>query len=69
MDNYTIGELSIGIVSIIGAIGGCCLIMFKSKCLSLKLCWGCIDLERDKKAIQMEATKDIEVDNDIENNL
>ena len=69
MDNYTIGELSIGVVSIIGAISTFCLIMFKSKCLSLKLCWGCIDLERDTKAIQMEATKDIEVDNDIENNL
>jgi len=69
MDNYTIGELSIGVVSIIGAISTFCLIMFKSKCLSLKLCWGCIDLERDKKAIQMEATKDIKVDNDIENNL
>ena len=60
MDPYTIGELSIGIVSIIGAIGGCCLIMFKSKCLSLRLCWGCIDLETDKKAIQMEVEKDVE---------
>ena len=57
MDPYTIGELSIGIVSITGAIGGCCLIMFKSKCLSLRLCWGCIDLERDKKAIQMEVER------------
>ena len=30
MDPYTIGELSIGIVSVIGAIGGCCLIMLKA---------------------------------------
>ena len=67
MDNYTIGELSIGVVSIIGAIGGCCLIMFKSKCLSLRLCWGCINLERDKKAIQMEIEKDIEEDIEANN--
>jgi len=67
MDNYTIGELSIGIVSIIGAIGGCCLIMFKSKCLSLRLCWGCINLERDKKAIQMEIEKDVEEDIEANN--
>ena len=60
MDTYTIGELSIGIVSIIGAIGGCCLILFKSKCLSVSLCWGCIDLERDKKAIEMEIEKEIQ---------
>jgi len=60
MDNYTIGELSIGIVSIIGSIGGCCLILFKSKCLSVSLCWGLIDLERDAKAIEMEVKKDIE---------
>ena len=67
MDNYTIGELSIGVVSIIGAIGGCCLIMFKSKCLSLRLCWGCVNLERDKKAIQMEIEKDIEKDLEANN--
>ena len=67
MDNYTIGELSIGVVSIIGAIGVCCLIMFKSKCLSLRLCWGCIDLERDKKAIQMEIEKDMEKDIEANN--
>ena len=60
MDNYTIGELSIGIVSIIGSVGGCCLILFKSKCLSVSLCWGFVNLERDAKAIEMETKKDIE---------
>ena len=67
MDNYTIGELSIGVVSIIGAIGGCCLILFKSKCLSIKLLWGCIDLERDKKAIEMEIEKNIQKDIEANN--
>ena len=36
MDDYSIGELSIAIVSIVGAIGGLCLIIEKSKCKTIK---------------------------------
>ena len=45
MDTYTIGELSIAIVAVIGSIGSCCLIVERSRCKTIK-CYGMV-VERD----------------------
>jgi hypothetical protein len=45
MENYSIGELSIAIVSIIGAVGGCLIIVERSRCKVIEAC--CCKIERD----------------------
>jgi len=45
MEGYSIGELSIAIVSIVGAVGGLCLIIEKSKCKTIST--PCCKIERE----------------------
>ena len=47
METYSISELSIAIVSIIGAVGGCLIIVERSRCKIIEAC--CCKIERDVK--------------------
>jgi len=57
MDNYSITDLSIAIVSIIGAIGSCLLVVQKSRCKTIKCC--CIELVRDVPPIKENEIEDM----------
>ena len=45
MDTYTIGELSIAIVAVIGSIGSCCLIVERSRCKTIRCCGMVVERE------------------------
>ena len=47
MTDFNINELMLFIVGVLGAMGGLCLIIQKSKCESF--CWGC--MKRDVDAV------------------
>ena len=44
MDSYSITDLSIAIVSIIGSISACVLVVQKSRCNKIRCC--CMEIER-----------------------
>ena len=44
MKDYTIQDLSLAIVGIVGAVGSLCLIIFKSRCTRVKM--GCVEIDR-----------------------
>ena len=41
MADYNINEIAGSLALVLGSIGGLCLIMFKSRCESISLFWGC----------------------------
>jgi len=45
MKEYTMNELAIGVSTIITALGALCMIIFKSRCIRIKLC-SCLEVER-----------------------
>ena len=52
MDNFNINELMLFIVGVLGALGGLCVIIQKSKCKKISICgMGC---ERDVSAVIQE---------------
>jgi len=50
MDDFSIDQMMLFVVGVLGALGALCLTIQKSKCKSF--CWGCI--ERDVDAIIAE---------------
>ena len=38
--NYTIDQVAGALALTLGSIGGLCLILFKSRCESISICWG-----------------------------
>ena len=38
--NYTIDQMAGALALTLGSIGGLCLILFKSRCETITLCWG-----------------------------
>ena len=44
MEDYTIQDLSLAVVGIVGAVGSLCLIIFKSRCTRVKM--GCVEIDR-----------------------
>ena len=38
--NYTIDQVAGALALTLGSIGGLCLILFKSRCESISVCWG-----------------------------
>ena len=53
LENFTLEELMIFTVSILGALGGLLTVIFKSKCKTIDCC--CIKCVRDVDAIVKEA--------------
>ncbi len=49
MEDFNINELMLFIVGVLGAFGGLCVIIQKSKCKTIDLC--CFKCDRDTKAI------------------
>ena len=46
MEEFTITELSYATISILGALGGILLVVWKSRCKKLECGWGCVKCER-----------------------
>lgn len=63
---FTITELAVGIGTIIGGISGCLLVMFKSRCRNIRLCWGLVDCERK---LQDEQDEEPNENNNLDNNV
>ena len=40
LGNYTIDQIAGALALTLGSVGGLCLIMFKSRCERISLCWG-----------------------------
>lgn len=49
LEDFNINELMLFIVGVLGAVGGLCVIIQKSKCEEINLC--CFKCKRDVKAI------------------
>lgn len=54
MENFKITELAIFITAIMSSLGGLCMVIQKSKCKNINLCWGLMNCVRDEKAIEMD---------------
>ena len=46
LGNYTIDQIAGALALTLGSIGGLCLIMFKSRCERISLCWGVWSCDR-----------------------
>jgi len=51
LDNFSIDQLMLFIVGVLGAAGALCLSIQRSKCKKLKLCCGLVDCDRDVDAV------------------
>ena len=65
MEEYTITELSYAVIAIMGGLSGLLLVIWKSRCKTINLCWGGVDCERQVDASDLEI-KQIEQPNGIE---
>jgi hypothetical protein len=52
LQDFNINELMLFIIGVLGALGGLCLIIQKSKCKNINLC--CLKCERDTELIKFE---------------
>ena len=62
--NYTIDQVAGALALTLGSIGGLCLILFKSRCETISICWGAWAcnrkvLEEDKEEDKKEDKKTI----------
>lgn len=62
--NYTIDQVAGALALTLGSIGGLCLILFKSRCETISICWGVWScnrkvLEEDKEEDKKEDKKTI----------
>ena len=44
--NYTIDQVAGALALTLGSVGGLCLILFKSRCLRISICWGLWSCDR-----------------------
>lgn len=54
LQNYNMNDILLAVVGITGAFSALCLTIQKSKCKKLKICFGCINCDRDTQAIVEE---------------
>ena len=47
MEEFTITELSYAIIAIMGGLSGLLLVIWKSRCKTINLCWGGVDCQRE----------------------
>ena len=53
--NYTIDQVAGALALTLGSVGGLCLILFKSRCQRISICWGIWECDR-KVAEEEEET-------------
>jgi hypothetical protein len=47
MEKFTITELSYAVIAMSGAISGILMVVWKSRCKTINLCYGCAKCDRD----------------------
>lgn len=47
LETFTISELSFSVMTISGALSGILLMCWKSRCVNINVCWGCLNCERE----------------------
>ena len=65
-DWTTIGELSTAIVLILGAVGGLCSVMQRSKCENINICCGLLSCKRKPKEEKREVIKEEPLTSELE---
>jgi hypothetical protein len=40
LDDYSLDQVAGALALVLGSLGGLCLIVFKSRCSQIRLCWG-----------------------------
>ena len=56
--NYTIDQVAGALALTLGSVGGLCLILFKSRCQRISICWGAWACDRKVSEEEEEAVKD-----------
>tara|TARA_R110000824_G_scaffold196318_1_gene379509 strand:+ start:673 stop:999 length:327 start_codon:yes stop_codon:yes gene_type:complete len=54
--NYTIDQVAGALALTLGSIGGLCLILFKSRCQRISICWGVWSC--DRKVVEEDSEED-----------
>ena len=60
MEEFTITELSYAIIAIMGGLSGLLLVIWKSRCKTINLCWGGVNCEREVEAVSPSYRVDVE---------
>ena len=73
MEEFTITELSYAIIAIMGGLSGLLLVIWKSRCKTINLCWGGVDCQREVEARvlspnRLEAKLEADVEEGLEMN-
>tara|TARA_R110000744_G_scaffold242607_1_gene359671 strand:+ start:221 stop:523 length:303 start_codon:yes stop_codon:yes gene_type:complete len=56
--NYTIDQVAGALALTLGSVGGLCLILFKSRCQRISICWGIWSCDRKVAEEDQEEVKD-----------
>ena len=56
--NYTIDQVAGALALTLGSVGGLCLILFKSRCQRISICWGVWSCDRKVAEEDQEEVKD-----------
>ena len=62
--NYTIDQVAGALALTLGSVGGLCLILFKSRCQRISICWGVWSCDRKVSEEDQEEVKKDEVKKD-----
>ena len=60
--NYTIDQMAGALALTLGSVGGLCLILFKSRCERISVCWGLWSCNRKVSEDVIDTEKNIEQD-------
>ena len=60
--NYTIDQVAGALALTLGSVGGLCLILFKSRCETITICWGLWSCNRKVSEDVIDSEKNIEQD-------
>tara|TARA_R110000796_G_scaffold41902_2_gene103947 strand:+ start:181 stop:387 length:207 start_codon:yes stop_codon:yes gene_type:complete len=62
MESFTLTEISITVVAVIGALASCCGIIQKSRCKAITLCWGIFSINREVPKTKEELELDLDLE-------
>ena len=60
LGDFTIDQLGGTLALILGSVGGLCLILFKSRCERISICWGLWSCDRKVQEEEDDKKKDVE---------
>ena len=60
LGDFTIDQLGGTLALILGSVGGPCLILFKSRCERISICWGLWSCDRKVQEEEDDKKKDVE---------